>query len=242
MNKAITNLDEQHQTAQDYSVVVHDPDPDASDPKEWRDYFSQFGEVASVTVALKNGELLRALARRRFIKLMLQYEGEEGEEFNLNDQTFDLARKKSFSKSKSMSGSMNMLFKSEKGAKKPNWMKHELNKVNAQEVLSAAGFGKTQDQWMEQWEDNQQKLLELYKQSYPVAKVMCIFEEEESQRKCLDALVIGLIPSLFDSQFFAPKNTSHLFRGTNSLFVREALEPKDVIYENLGMHTPLQHG
>ena len=48
MNKAITNLDEQHQTAQDYSVVVHDPDPDASDPKEWRDYFDMNTFVSAI--------------------------------------------------------------------------------------------------------------------------------------------------------------------------------------------------
>jgi hypothetical protein len=32
------------------------------------------------------------------------------------------------------------------------------------------------------------------------------------------------------------------FRGTNNLLVREAPEPNDIIYENLGKHTPLQQG
>ncbi len=56
------------QTAQDYSIVVKDPNPDATDPEEWRTFFeAHFGPVTYVTVALNNGELLKALATRRGI-------------------------------------------------------------------------------------------------------------------------------------------------------------------------------
>jgi hypothetical protein len=74
LKQTITSIDESQQTAQDYSVEVHDPDADAVDPDEWYEYFKQYGEVAAVTVALDNGELLRALAKRRMIKMMIQYE------------------------------------------------------------------------------------------------------------------------------------------------------------------------
>ncbi len=61
-------IDVAEQTAQDYSVVVKDPNPDATDPEEWRAFFeSHFGPVAYVTVALNNGELLKAIATRRGI-------------------------------------------------------------------------------------------------------------------------------------------------------------------------------
>eukprot|EP00937_MAST-01D_sp_MAST-1D-sp2_P005576 g5576.t1 len=85
--RMVTSLDEQQQTAQDYSVVVHDPPADARDPDRWRDFFeavvrggagagagagaeaeaeaeagaetgTRAGRVAMVTVALKNGEIL----------------------------------------------------------------------------------------------------------------------------------------------------------------------------------------
>eukprot|EP01041_Mallomonas_annulata_P006323 gene6323-12797_t len=37
-------LDENIQTSQDYSVVVSDPNPDATDPDEWNRFFSRFGK------------------------------------------------------------------------------------------------------------------------------------------------------------------------------------------------------
>ncbi|CAM9582707.1 unnamed protein product [Chrysoparadoxa australica] len=64
-------LDEKDQTAQDYSVVVKDPDPDATDPDEWRSFFGRFGHVTYVTVAKGNGELLKLLsAKREMMDLM----------------------------------------------------------------------------------------------------------------------------------------------------------------------------
>ena len=66
--------DEAEQTAQDYSVMVNDPDADAVDPDEWQKFFSQFGHVAYVTVALTNGKLLSLLARRRAVLRQLGFE------------------------------------------------------------------------------------------------------------------------------------------------------------------------
>ena len=56
--EAIRQLDEASQTAQDYSIMVMDPDPDATDPDEWREFFNRFGHVTygsplhTVTVSL----------------------------------------------------------------------------------------------------------------------------------------------------------------------------------------------
>jgi hypothetical protein len=65
VTKQIEVIDEGAQTAQDYSIIVQDPDADAHNPDEWEQFFSQFGEVASVTVALGNGQLLTELANQR---------------------------------------------------------------------------------------------------------------------------------------------------------------------------------
>jgi hypothetical protein len=67
-------LDEAEQTAQDYSVEVIDPPDDAVHPDEWMEYFSQFGEVALVTIALDNGPLLRALTVHAYSKQMCDNE------------------------------------------------------------------------------------------------------------------------------------------------------------------------
>jgi len=61
------HYDESVLTAADYSIQVDNPPADAIDPDEWKDYFQQFGDVAFVTVALNNSELLNALTRRRVL-------------------------------------------------------------------------------------------------------------------------------------------------------------------------------
>eukprot|EP00968_Pinguiococcus_pyrenoidosus_P001106 scaffold48_cov311-Pinguiococcus_pyrenoidosus.AAC.301 len=64
--KQVEQLDESEQTAQDYSIVVHDPSPDCTDPKKYEEFFRErFGPVRFVTVARRNGRLIKALALRR---------------------------------------------------------------------------------------------------------------------------------------------------------------------------------
>ena len=65
-------LDNASLTTTDYAVIVENPPKDARDPDEWKTFFDQFGQVASVTVALDNEELLRALLHRRILMLMLE--------------------------------------------------------------------------------------------------------------------------------------------------------------------------
>ncbi|CAM9599348.1 unnamed protein product, partial [Phaeothamnion confervicola] len=83
-------MDESEQTAQDYAVIVQDPDHDAKDPEEWRAFFSRFGHVTYVTVALDNGDLLEALALRRTclynVHVNSKNEGEEKSALNITDK------------------------------------------------------------------------------------------------------------------------------------------------------------
>jgi len=64
----VEKIDLAQQTPQDYSLVVNDPDPDADNPDEWKEFFKKYGTVAYVTVTRANGKLLNALAVRRSIK------------------------------------------------------------------------------------------------------------------------------------------------------------------------------
>lgn len=69
-----TVLDLAAQTAEDYSVAVLDPGPGDTDPEEWRTFFSQWGHVTYVTVAVGNGTLLNALAKRRRLTKLIGME------------------------------------------------------------------------------------------------------------------------------------------------------------------------
>jgi hypothetical protein len=59
--------DEDEQTAQDYSVVVHNPPGDATNPQEWHDFFREnFGaHLTACTIAVDNDLLVRSLVQRR---------------------------------------------------------------------------------------------------------------------------------------------------------------------------------
>ena len=76
LQKAVTReqikLDNASLTTTDYAVEVRNPPKDARDPNEWKSFFEQFGHVASITVALDNEELLRALLLRRKYVMMLE--------------------------------------------------------------------------------------------------------------------------------------------------------------------------
>jgi hypothetical protein len=59
--------DEDEQTAQDYSVVVHNPPGDSTNPQEWHDFFrDNFGaHLTACTIAVDNDLLVRSLVERR---------------------------------------------------------------------------------------------------------------------------------------------------------------------------------
>jgi Cytosolic domain of 10TM putative phosphate transporter len=58
-------LDRAQQTTRDYGVQVRNPPKDASSPEEWRNFFSQFGHVTSITIVKDNDKLLMSLLERR---------------------------------------------------------------------------------------------------------------------------------------------------------------------------------
>jgi hypothetical protein len=79
-NAIVEEADEAEQTAQDYSIIVNDPDADATDPDEWQQFFQQFGHVTYVTVAIDNGVLIQKLADRRLVGRMIAFETATDEE------------------------------------------------------------------------------------------------------------------------------------------------------------------
>lgn len=60
-------VDDAVQTAQDYSLVVRNPPPDASDPDEWEKFFGRFGKVRYVTIVRNNKALMTLLLQKRLL-------------------------------------------------------------------------------------------------------------------------------------------------------------------------------
>ena len=60
----IQTLDEDTITAADYTILVEDIPNDATDPDEFRAFFSKYGEVADVAIGLNNGKLIDMFQKR----------------------------------------------------------------------------------------------------------------------------------------------------------------------------------
>lgn len=70
--QSVEAIDVSQQTAQDYSVCITNPPENALKPDEYLNFFSQFGEVVMITVALNNGALIKAIADRKVYEGILQ--------------------------------------------------------------------------------------------------------------------------------------------------------------------------
>lgn len=64
---AIESADAAQQTIQDYSVVIKNPPQEVTDPQVYYDKYKRFGDIVFVTVARRNGALLRALANKKVL-------------------------------------------------------------------------------------------------------------------------------------------------------------------------------
>jgi hypothetical protein len=83
--KKEVEFDEKFQTASDYSLTVLDPCRDATDPDEWRNFFSRFepnGNVACVTVAVDNTAFVSLLVRQRVLREKIDMVLDEDEEYD----------------------------------------------------------------------------------------------------------------------------------------------------------------
>ena len=70
--QSVEAIDVSQQTAQDYSVCITNPPENALQPDEYYSFFSQFGEVVMITVALNNGALIKKIANRKVYEGILQ--------------------------------------------------------------------------------------------------------------------------------------------------------------------------
>eukprot|EP00934_Nitzschia_sp_Nitz4_P005694 Nitzschia sp. Nitz4//scaffold351_size16537//12557//15992//NITZ4_008854-RA/size16537-augustus-gene-0.2-mRNA-1//1//CDS//3329548890//5684//frame0 len=73
-NDLVVQFDEDEQTAQDYSICVMNPPPDAPDPAEWKLFFENTFDchVTVCTVDVDNDKLIKLLVKRREILQRLE--------------------------------------------------------------------------------------------------------------------------------------------------------------------------
>ncbi|CAJ1970212.1 unnamed protein product [Cylindrotheca closterium] len=81
-------FDEDEQSAQDYSIIVKRPPPDARNPRKWRNYFEETFpgvEVVAVTCNLDNDLLVKALVARREILRRMEVYLEKGTDMDIDN-------------------------------------------------------------------------------------------------------------------------------------------------------------
>ncbi|CAB9497647.1 protease [Seminavis robusta] len=206
-------FDEDRLTADDYTIEVLNPPPDANDPVEWRDFFTEFAlkQVTMVTVALDNDELLRALVERR--EKMDELQKLLPGEVNLEDEACvqeSLATMMAERESATRSGSSKLFEK----------------------FLRGAGLLIDPEAAVQKVTDLTEKVKRLQLKHYNVASIFVTFETEEGQRQALAAL--SHEPSRLVEAMKFPNKTIPTFRG-DTLRVDRAVDPSSVKWLDLGM-------
>ncbi|CAM9375034.1 unnamed protein product, partial [Chrysoparadoxa australica] len=69
---AVERIDKSQQTPSDYTVCIHNPPAIVRDPDAYHVRFKKYGDIAFVTIALNNGELLKAIAHKEVLEHKLR--------------------------------------------------------------------------------------------------------------------------------------------------------------------------
>ena len=67
----VRRVDKEHLTPSDYTVRVDNPPRNITDPMQYYKFFSKFGDVVLVTVALNNGKLAECMGNKKLLEEML---------------------------------------------------------------------------------------------------------------------------------------------------------------------------
>lgn len=154
-------FDEDEQTAQDYSIVVENPPPDATDPEEWRKFFFDNFEgahVTAITIGVDNDILVKALVKRREVLAKISMMVEPGTSLDTLTLAGIAAHEE---RERRFTG--RLLAKLSPG----------VPELYAQLVVLTA------------------KVQGLSQQDFPASNVFVVFETEAAQRRVLESLSIG---------------------------------------------------
>jgi alpha-tubulin suppressor-like RCC1 family protein len=84
--QTVEDIDAGVMTIADYTVYVEDLPPDCFNPEEFKQFFSQFGQVADVQVGLNNGNLITLINKRSVFNIELELAQAELKQTKLSTQ------------------------------------------------------------------------------------------------------------------------------------------------------------
>lgn len=208
-------FDEDKLTASDYSIVVKNPPPDAMDPQEWRDYFTQFAEkqVTVISIHLNNEPMLNKLVERRKYKDLLRRLLPKGTDME-DESTVRIAVDTHVRvRDAEPKGCFGMFLECT-----VFWPLYKLGVLHKAETLVDKVYSLTGE------------IQELQKQRYEVSKVYATFETEEGQRAALTALTASKFDIMTNNtQSTSPSAVFH----DRVLRVVEPTEPSAVRWTDL---------
>lgn len=237
-DNTLVRMDEDEQTATDYSIHIHNPPDDATDPDEWKNFLeTNFGKVAVVTTCINNDELVRALVKRRDCLLQISrklkrddFTDEElevlGEENRIeNSQQWCLSR--CFKRYVLYPIGLLDIAALQK--------KYEKLNIQIREIVLHSDFKNDNDSTTELQATSSSSTMSTNSlKPFPVDNVFVTFETEDAQRKCLHALSCGTIHAVLNNTYAFP-NKDHLFRGEQILLVDEPEEPSTIRWQHLNI-------
>ena len=206
-------LDEDQQTAQDYSVVVDGCPPDAVDPDEWKDFFQDVteGKVTVVTVAINNANLIDALIEHKILKQQVKHE------------KFVLETKKLRWKF------VGVVPSSEDEIRE--FLEDIPPLTGFDKFLSKVGMAVDVRSKYLEFIKCKDKIRELSELQYEATDVFVTFETEAAQRKALKALSVGKLALARNKSRTLPDYCK--FRGTEILNLIEPAEPSAIRWKDL---------
>jgi hypothetical protein len=208
-------FDEDRLTASDYSVTVKNPPPDAYDPEQWRDFFSQFADksVTLVCIHLNNEVMLEKLTQRRVHRDHLRRllpKGTDMDDEDIVRAAVDEHIRQRDSEPKGCFGAF--------------------LECSIFRLLRLFGMFEPAETLLEHYYCLTDEIKELQKEKYEVSKVFVTFETEEGQRAALTALTASTLDVITNNTQNAPP--SAVFRG-RVLKVVEPTEPDAVRWLDL---------
>ena len=205
-------LDEAVQTAQDYSIVVTDPDADATDPEEWRLFFERYGRVKNITITKKNRHLHSLLLSKHL--LMREIDSRHLPKVK-DELEFAVAVNHLIAKSDSLN-TADVLRENES-----SWLHFK----------QTLGFSKDMFYYIKKLCAVNCQLAQACKLDYSACRVFVSFETEKEQRLCLNELSTSYMESIFDISSGSKSRAK--FRDTSVLSLSESAEPNNIQWRNL---------
>ena len=170
VDKVEDKLDEAVQTAQDYSIVVCDPPPDAANPDEFRDFFGRFGRVRNVTIAKKNNEIVNLLHKKHIILRQLH--------------PTHVA---------TLCDILEVPPQYQSNSKCSSWCSCVIS------ILQSIGLMRDEKYWVSQLCKTNMHIDKAMKKTYDTCRVFVSFETEQEQRLCLRELKVSMREAIWDT-------------------------------------------